>query len=77
MKAVTITVPEELDCRRRRRGAVRRGISKSELYRLGLRSILPEPLPGDGDDPLRFLAGFVDSTLSTEPGEIDEVVYGL
>ncbi len=76
MKAVTITVPEELDADAAAE-ARRRGISKSELYRLGLRSILPEPLPGDGDDPLRFLAGFVDSTLSTEPGEIDEVVYGL
>jgi hypothetical protein len=76
MKAITITVPEELDADAVTE-ARRRGISKSELYRLGLRSILPDPIAVDRDDPWRSLAGFVDSDLSTEPGEIDDVVYGL
>jgi hypothetical protein len=76
MKAITITVPEELDADDAAE-ARRWGISKSELYWIGLRSILADPIPVDRDEPRRSQAGFVDSDLSTEPGEIDEAVYGL
>lgn len=74
VKAITITIPEELDARAAEE-ARRRGISKSELVRRGLVAVLP------GEDTLAAeslwagLAGFGRTGLSAAPGEIDEVVY--
>lgn len=74
MKTITITITEELD-RRAASEARRRGISKSELIREGLGSLLgPEPAE-DNDDPWRSLAGFGSEGLTVEEGEIDETVY--
>lgn len=74
MKTITITITEELD-RRAASEARRRGISKSELIREGLGSLLgPEPAD-DSDDPWRSLAGFGAEGLTVEEGEIDETVY--
>lgn len=74
MKTVTITIPEELDAQAARE-ARRRGISKSELFREGLSLLLPAHNDEEGPDLLRALAGFGPPGLSSEPGEIDEVVY--
>jgi Ribbon-helix-helix protein, copG family len=76
VKAVTITIPEELD-RRAAEEARRRGISKSELIRQGLHAVLPDPAGDDGEDPWRALAGFGSPDVVVEPGEIDKIVYGL
>lgn len=75
VKAVTITIPEELD-QRAAAEARRRGISKSELFRRGLAAVLPEPVGDAEANPWRSLAGFGSDGVSVEPGEIDDVVYG-
>ena len=75
MKAVTITIPEELDAEAAAE-ARRLGISKSELIRRGLAAVLPTGRLDPSIDPWRDLAGFGDEGLSVEPGEIDAVVYG-
>lgn len=74
MKTVTITIPESLDAQAAAE-ARRRGISKSELIRLGLAAVLPSPRAVEGDDPWRDLAGFGEQNLSVAPGEIDRTLY--
>jgi hypothetical protein len=74
VKTVTITIPEELD-KRAAAEARRRGISKSELFRLGLDAVLPAAADEAETDPWRSLAGFASRGFSVEPGEIDDVVY--
>lgn len=74
MKTVTITIPEDLD-ERAAAEARRRGISKSELIRRGLDSVLPDVPDAPAMDLWRSLAGFSSDDLSVEPGEIDDVVY--
>ncbi len=76
MKAVTITMPEELDARVASE-ARRLGISKSELIRRGLVAVLPAGKPEPSKNMWLDLAGFGEAGLSVEPDEIDEVVYGL
>lgn len=76
MKAVTITMPEELDAQAAAE-ARRLGISKSELIRRGLAAILPADKPEPSKNLWYELAGFGSKGISVEPGEIDEVVYGL
>ena len=74
MKTITITITEELD-RRAAAEARRRGISKSELIREGLGSLLgPEPAD-DGKDLWQSLAGFGAEGLTVKEGEVDETVY--
>jgi hypothetical protein len=75
MKAVTITLPEDLD-ERAATEARRLGISKSELIRRGLRSVLPDSPGPPSDDPWQSLAGFGSPDRSALPGEIDDIVYG-
>ncbi len=75
MKAVTITMPADLDAEAAAE-ARRLGISKSELIRRGLAAVLPER-PAASRNLLLELAGFGDPDVSVEPGEIDRVVYGL
>ena len=76
MKTVTITMPEELDAQAAAE-ARRQGISKSELIRRGLAAVLPAGNPEQSNDPWRDMAGFGEPGVSVEPGEIDDVVYGL
>lgn len=73
MKAVTITIPEELDAAAAAE-ARRRGISKSELIRRGL-ALLIEDAPPPSPDPWIALSGFGAAELRIEPGEIDDTVY--
>jgi hypothetical protein len=75
MKAITITIPEELDAEAAAE-AKRLGISKSELIRRGLAAVLSgEPAP-PGGDPWRSMAGFGSEGSSAGPGDVDRVVYG-
>ncbi|MDE0653395.1 MAG: ribbon-helix-helix protein, CopG family [bacterium] len=75
MKAVTITIPEELDAEAAAE-ARRLGISKSELIRRGLAAVLPTERLDTSIGPWSDLAGFGSEGISVEPGEIDTVVYG-
>jgi Arc/MetJ-type ribon-helix-helix transcriptional regulator len=74
MKTITITIPDELDAEAAAE-AKRQGISKSELIRRGLATLLPKQDTESADDPWHQLAGFAGEDLTTEPGEIDRVVY--
>lgn len=74
VKTITITIPEDLD-ERAAAEARRRGISKSELIRRGLGSVLTPALREPGQDPWRSLAGFGAEDISTRPGEVDDVIY--
>ena len=75
MKAVTITMPEELDAQAAAE-AQRLGISKSELIRRGLAVVLPGESSGEVDDPWTLMTGFGPADVSVAPGEIDDIVYG-
>ncbi len=74
MKAITITIPDELDAEAAAE-AKRLGISKSELIRRGLTTLLPDHDLETAGDPWRRLAGFASEVAISEPGEIDRVVY--
>ena len=74
MKAITITIPDELDAEAAAE-AKRLGISKSELIRRGLAALLPDRGIDTEGDPWLGLAGFASGDTTAEPGEIDRVVY--
>jgi hypothetical protein len=82
VKTVTITIPAELDARAAAE-ARRRGISKSELIRRGLDTVLPPVGTRDGGrasgnsaDEWRPLGGFGPTRLTSTDHDIDEIVYG-
>jgi hypothetical protein len=75
VKTITITIPEDLDARAAAE-ARRRGVSKSELIRQGLGSVLGPAQHEPEDDLWHSLAGFGAEDISVHPGEVDEVVYG-
>jgi hypothetical protein len=75
MKTITITIPEDLD-ERAAAEARRRGISKSELIRQGLGTLLAPELGESNDDLWLALAGFGAEDIAVRPGEIDDVIYG-
>lgn len=75
VKAITITIPEDLDARAAAE-AKRRGISKSALIRAGLEALLTDDRPAETGNPWIDLAGFGSPGVSVEPAEIDEIVYG-
>jgi hypothetical protein len=75
VKTITITIPEDLD-ERAAAEARRRGISKSELIRQGLGSVLTPAPREPGEDPWRSLAGFGADGISVRLGEVDDVIYG-
>jgi hypothetical protein len=74
VKTITITVPEELDALAVAE-ARRRGISKSQLIRVGLSAVLSPPPEESDEDLWRSLAGFGSSDLSVGTDEINDVVY--
>ncbi len=74
MKTITITIPDDLDAEAAAE-AKRLGISKSELIRRGLSALLPDHALEAEEDPWRGLAGFASGDKTTEPGDIDRVVY--
>ena len=90
VKAITITIPEELD-KRAAAEAKRRGLSKSELIREGLEAVLPVPEgPRDLAPELERLiaerpdlemwirlSGFAHDAEPLEPDDIDRIVYGI
>ena len=71
---ISVTIPEELD-RAAAEEAKRRGISKSELIRMGLRALLPESDDRADQNPWVRLAGFGPDGVAAGPDEIDTVVY--
>lgn len=76
VKAVTITMPEELDAEAAAE-ARRLGISKSELIRRSLTAMLPTPKAESVTNIWLQRAGFASTGISAKPGEINEVVYDL
>jgi len=75
MKAIVITIPEELD-RQAAAEAKQRGISKSELIRHGLTEVLRQPAQHDRRDLWVELSGFARDVDPIEPVDIDRVLYG-
>jgi hypothetical protein len=75
MKNITITITEELDAAAAAE-ARRRGLSKSELIRLSLASVLTGKTARTSCNAWLELAGFANPGLSVDTGEIDDTVYG-
>jgi hypothetical protein len=74
MKNITITITEELDAAAAAE-ARRRGLSKSELIRLSLASVLTGQPSNHGDNTWLELAGFGNPDLTVDADEIDDTVY--
>lgn len=74
MKTITITITEELDAAAAAE-ARRRGLSKSELIRLSLTSVLTAKPAQRGANTWLELAGFGTPGLTVEKGEVDDAVY--
>jgi hypothetical protein len=74
MKAITITIPDDLDAEAAAE-AKRLGISKSELIRRGLAAVLPAGADEPDHGPWRSLAGFGRNDVSTSAGDVDRVIY--